>query len=101
MRFQSHVVDPEGAELAALRSLGGLDGARVLEIGCGDGRLTFAYALAAGSVLAIDPSADAIAKARARLPSGLSARVRFEVGSALELDLPTASFDVGLLTHSL
>jgi 2-polyprenyl-3-methyl-5-hydroxy-6-metoxy-1,4-benzoquinol methylase len=44
----------------ALLDLGGIDGARVLEIGCGDSRLTFLYALAALSVLAIDPRSTAI-----------------------------------------
>ena len=101
MRFQTHLIDREDAEMAALRTLGGLDGARVLEIGCGDGRLTFRYAPAVSSVLAIDPRAEAIAKARNRLPADLAERVRFEVGSALELDEPAASFDAALLSHSL
>jgi len=94
------VVDAD-AEMAALRALGGLDGVRVLEIGCGDGRLTFCYEQAAHSVLAIDPSAKAIAKARDGLRVESAARLRFEVGSALELDQPPASFDVALLSHSL
>ena len=34
------VLDPEGAHLAALRRLGEFGGRRVLEMGCGDGRLT-------------------------------------------------------------
>jgi len=101
MRFQSHLIDPEGVELAALRATGCLAGARVLEIGCGDGRLTFGYAAAARSVLAIDPSEEAIGQARSALPAVLSETLRFEVGSALELDLPAASFDAALLSHSL
>jgi ubiquinone/menaquinone biosynthesis C-methylase UbiE len=101
VRFQTHVIDPEGAEMAALRAIGNLDGARVLEIGCGDGRLTFGYAPVTRSVLAIDPRLEAVAKAREALPAGLAGRVRFEVGSAVELDQPPQSFDVGLLSHSL
>jgi ubiquinone/menaquinone biosynthesis C-methylase UbiE len=100
LRFQTNSIDPE-AEMVALRALGGLDGARVLEIGCGDGRLTFRYAPAARSVLAIDPHAEAIARARDMLPVESAGRVRFEIGSALELDQPPASFDVALLSHSL
>ena len=61
--------------MAALRELGGLDGARVLEIGCGDGRLTFRYAPAARSVLAINPRAEGIAKARDMVPVELAERV--------------------------
>jgi hypothetical protein len=40
-------------------------------------------------------------KARNALPAGLADRVRFELGSALDLDQPPASFDVALLSHSL
>jgi SAM-dependent methyltransferase len=50
--------------MPALRALGGVSDARVLEIGCGDGRLTFRYAPTAGSVLAIDSRDEAIAKAK-------------------------------------
>jgi hypothetical protein len=35
------------------------------------------------------------------LPVESAERVRFEIGSALELDQPPASFDVALLSHSL
>ena len=87
--------------MAALGAQGGLAGRRVLEIGCGDGRLTFGYAAAACSVLAVDPRAEAIGKARSLLPLELAERVRFEVGSVIELDQPPASFDAALLSHSL
>ncbi len=95
------MTDPAAAEMPALRALGGIGDARVLEIGCGDGRLTFIYAPAARSVLAIDTKDSVIAEAKNALPAGLAGRVRFEVGSALELDQPPASFDVGLLSHTL
>jgi 2-polyprenyl-3-methyl-5-hydroxy-6-metoxy-1,4-benzoquinol methylase len=100
VRFQTHLIDREGAEGGALRAIGKLDGARVCELGCGDGRLTFGYAAAARSVLAIDTSEAAIARARDVLPADLAKRVRFEVGSALDLD-QSARFDVVLFSHSL
>ena len=40
----SPVLDPEGAHLAALRRLGDFRDKRVLELGCGDGRLTVGIA---------------------------------------------------------
>jgi ubiquinone/menaquinone biosynthesis C-methylase UbiE len=94
-------VDPEGAETAALAQLGPLDGLRVLELGCGDGRLTFRYAGAAVSVLAVDPDPDPIAQARAALPAGLAERVSFAVAGAAEVDAPRASFDLALFSWSL
>jgi len=58
-------VDQHHREPDALRSLGvAFDGARVLEIGCGDGRLTKTYADVAYAVVAIDPDQDVIAAVR-------------------------------------
>ena len=49
-------LDPEQNEAAALRHIGvEFDDARVLEVGCGDGRLTKTFARRARSVVAIDP----------------------------------------------
>ena len=46
-------IDPEQNERAALTHIGAhFDGARVLEIGCGDGRLTKTFADRARSVVA-------------------------------------------------
>ncbi len=53
----TRVLDPEGAHLAALRRLGDFRSRRVLELGCGDGRLTPGIARDAASVLAFDPDA--------------------------------------------
>jgi 16S rRNA A1518/A1519 N6-dimethyltransferase RsmA/KsgA/DIM1 with predicted DNA glycosylase/AP lyase activity len=53
-------LDPEGAHLAALRRLVDLRVARVVEVGCGDGRLTPGIAEHAAAVLAFDPDAAAV-----------------------------------------
>jgi len=68
------VLDPEGAHLAALRRLGDFRGRRVLKLGCGDGRLTPGIARDAASVLAFDPDADAVERAR----QSLSAEIELE-----------------------
>ena len=82
--------DPEGYEVAALDSTEVAFAARrVLEIGCGDGRLTKRYAHVAGSVMAIDPDADAVAQLARDLPT-VDARA---VGIG-ELVLPASSVDV-------
>ncbi len=78
-----------------------MDGLRVLELGCGDGRLTFRYAQKAASVLAVDPDADVIERARAALPRELADTVTFAVTGAEEVDAPRASFDLALFSWSL
>jgi 2-polyprenyl-3-methyl-5-hydroxy-6-metoxy-1,4-benzoquinol methylase len=70
-------VDPENNETRALLDLIDFTGKRVLEIGCGDGRLTWRYANTAEHVIAIDPKADAITQARENLPEELKGRVEF------------------------
>ena len=98
--MRSHV-DPEGAETRALARLAPIDGLRVLELGCGDGRLTFRYAAAAASVLAVDPEVARIDEARAELPSALASTVTFAVAGAADVEAPRASFDLALFSSSL
>ena len=81
-------IDPEGAELAALGKLVDFDGLRVLEVGCGDGRLTWRYAEQAASVLASDPDESAIRRARRARPPELRDRVRLSIAGATELKAP-------------
>ncbi len=92
------IVDPEGHEPAALDALApDLIGARVLEIGCGNGRLTRRYARRTGSVLAIDPDADAIAAFERDRP----ANVTVAAVGVDQLSSPPASFDLVLLSWAL
>ena len=75
-------------------------GTRVLEIGCGDGRLTWLYAPGAASVLGIDPDEEQIGLARSATPPALADRVQFEVAEAEDLSR-TAVFEVAFLSWSL
>jgi ubiquinone/menaquinone biosynthesis C-methylase UbiE len=95
------LIDPEGVELETLRELAPVDGLHVLELGCGDGRLTFQFAGAAASVLAVDPDEERIAKARASLSDGLAEKVSFEVAGAAEVAAPAKEFDLALFSWSL
>src|SRR5437764_1198155 len=93
--------DPERAEVSALDSmLPDLAGHRVLEIGCGDGRLTRRYASRAGSVLAIDPDPARIAAFERDKPAG---RVTARAAGFLDagLDLREQRFDAIIFAWSL
>jgi predicted RNA methylase len=94
-------LDPEGAHLAALRRLGDFAGKTVLELGCGDGRLTVGVAPDATSVLAFDPDAEAVQRARRSLPAELRERVEYRVASGTEVEVEPGSFDLALFSWSL
>ena len=97
----SRVLDPEGAHLAALRRLGDFQGQRVLELGCGDGRLTLGIAKDAAQVLAFDPDGEAVEGARRSLPAELADRVTYLVASGKEIEIKPHSFDLVVFSWSL
>jgi ubiquinone/menaquinone biosynthesis C-methylase UbiE len=94
-------IDPEGAETRAIDRLVDLRSRSVIEIGAGDGRLTRRLAARAGSVVALDPNASQIRKARSSLPTELKDRVRFVVTDATTYRFPRERYDVAVLAHSL
>ena len=95
------VIDPDGVELATLHSLVDLRGVRVLDVGCGEGRLSFACAREGADVLAFDPDEEVVATARAETPRELRKRLRFEVAHAREIELPKGEFELALFSWSL
>jgi 2-polyprenyl-3-methyl-5-hydroxy-6-metoxy-1,4-benzoquinol methylase len=95
------VVDPDGIELSTIQELVELSGLEVVDVGCGEGRLTFACASAGARVFGFDPDEASIERARAQTPKGLRRSVRFEVADAVEIDLPRRKFDLALFSWSL
>jgi ubiquinone/menaquinone biosynthesis C-methylase UbiE len=95
------VLDPEGAHLGALRRLADFRGRRVLELGCGDGRLTVPIASEAAYVLAFDPDAGEVERGRAALPEHLRGRVTYRVASGQAIELEPRSFDLAVFSWSL
>jgi len=94
-------MDPERTEVRVLLRRVPFAGARVLEIGCGTGRLTRRIAGVSRSVTAIDHEEASIETAKRRQPASLRRKVRFEVRSGTALAYPAGTFDVVLLAWSL
>lgn len=84
-----------------LRRLAPVDGLHVLELGCGEGRLTFQLARAAASVVAVDPDEERVVNARRSLPAELAGKVSFAVAGAAEVKAPGRRFDLALFAWSL
>jgi ubiquinone/menaquinone biosynthesis C-methylase UbiE len=93
--------DPEGEETRVIHALVDFTGRDVLQVGCGDGRMTWRFAERAASVLAIDPKADMSAAAQVACPPALRHRVVFQTGDIIATALPAAAFDLAVLSWSL
>src|SRR5258705_58050 len=94
-------LDPVGVELREILAFVDLAAARVLEIGTGNGRLTYRYAAQARSVIAFDASHSDIVQASQNCPAALCSRVHFLCASATKLPFRDLTFDVVLLASAL
>ena len=96
-------IDPENNETPALFDMVNFSGQSVLEIGCGNGRVTWRYADKAAHVTGIDSDVKQIALAREQLPSQLQNRIEFhsiafeDFASISE----TSAFGIVILARSL
>jgi 2-polyprenyl-3-methyl-5-hydroxy-6-metoxy-1,4-benzoquinol methylase len=95
--------DPENNEIRALFDLVDFSGKHVLEIGCGDGRLTWRYAEAAAQVTGIEPFEETIERAIANRPDRLRDRVAFQhIGfEDFAAGCEAETFDMAILSWSL
>ena len=92
-------VDPERRETRMLRRHVPFDGARVLDIGCGDGRLANRIGGWIRSIAGVDLGGEDIGRAHAR--KRLEGIARFAVADASRLPFRDGSFDLALFSWSL
>ena len=94
--------DPEGNETDALFDLVDLGGARVLEVGAGDGRLTWRYADRAARITAVEPFEGSITRARERLgETDFAVEFHHSAFEDFAAEHEPDVFDVALLSWSL
>jgi ubiquinone/menaquinone biosynthesis C-methylase UbiE len=93
--------DPENLEGKTLQRLLDVQGKRILEVGCGEARLTFKYASASALTIGFDPDHSALRIARADCPPDLHRHVHFAGASATHIPFSKETFDIAILAWSL
>ena len=101
MAIMSTEVDPLGVMPRAILNAHDFRDARVLEVGSGDGRLTFQYAAETRSVVGIDTKEPDIRAASQGLGVELRGNVQFLCASATALPFSAEQFGIVLLASSL
>ena len=93
--------DPEEHEIEHLARLGKFERLRVLEIGAGNGRLTWRFASLTGSTLGIDLDPERLRDAVVSQPEELKHKTGFALAAAEALPFSPGSFDAVVLAWSL
>ena len=93
--------DPENIEGKTLGQYVDFKDKRVLEVGCGEGRLTWRYAHASSLTVGMDPDHSALRVARADSPHDLQNKVRFTQATARQIPFRKETFDIAILAWSL
>ena len=88
-------------ETGAIACLIPLKGQRVLDVGCGEGRLTLFAADIADHVYAFDPNPDRVAEARSSLTRQQAHRTRLAVHDIAALDVELERYDIAMCGWSL
>lgn len=89
-------IDRKGIENKMIEKYSDLEGKRILEVGCGDGRITAFLAEKTEDLVAIDPDSESIVEARESIEG-----VDFRIGSGEALEFENESFDLVMFGMSL
>ncbi len=101
MSDNTPIRDPEEREIKHIRQLGGLEGRRVLELGCGEGRMTWRYSTLPKTITGIDPDFASLVKAMHTRPVSFVDQITFVQAKAERLPFPTESFEAAVFSWSL
>jgi ubiquinone/menaquinone biosynthesis C-methylase UbiE len=93
--------DPERNESKYLHKFADFRNRRVLEIGCGEGRMTWQYAKSTHTTVGIDPDPDALRIATVDMPSDLEDKALFACAASEYLPFSKETFDIAVLAWSL
>ena len=92
--------DPERNETKYLHKFADFAGKRVLEVGCGEGRLTWRYAKETRLTVGIDLDQDALRVATIDRPSDLENKVYFSRAMSEQLPFSKETFDIAIFAWS-
>jgi len=93
--------DPEEREIRHIRKLGRIEGKHVLELGCGEGRMTWRYMALPEAITGVDPDFESLAEALHTRPVSFVDRVTFAQAKAEYLPFPKERFETALFSWSL
>lgn len=93
-------IDAEQNEHDYLHRFAAVADRRVLEIGCGEGRLTWRYAQSTDTTIGIDPDLDALRIASLDKPHRLQKNVHFARAVSENLPFRRETFDLAIFAWS-
>ena len=93
--------DPEMVEIDFLERFAPSNGMKILDIGCGDGRLTWHYAQRASSVIGTDIELENLRLDHVNNLDGMIKKVSFSVAQAEALPFIGECFDLAIFSWSL
>jgi ubiquinone/menaquinone biosynthesis C-methylase UbiE len=93
--------DPERNEAKYLHSFADMTNQRVLEVGCGEGRMTWQYAKTTRRTIGIDSDRNALRIASVDRPHDLEGKAYFSCAASEYLPFSNETFDIAILAWSL